>query len=189
MSAEETRKAPSGVRVIAWLYIVSGALSVLNVALGVLFNSALSEMPAMDPGISPQLARMAESRTGFGGPDVFELVFAALALWFGIALLQLKPWARLATELLTWATLASTVAFGIYYVYLWRNISGEVAQNIGAPADQVQMLQTVGSASGIVLTLVFCVPWIAAIRYLRGATARAALAPSPRPRRPAAARR
>lgn len=176
MSAQTTRKLPKGVRAIAWLYIVSGLLSAVMVALGVLFDSALSQLPAMDPGISPELTQMAASRSQFGAPDLFELAFAALALWFGIALLQRKPWARTATELLTWVTLASTVAFGIYYVYLWRDISVELAKNLHVADEQLHMLQTVGSVSGIVLTLVFCAPWAAAIHYLRGATARAALA-------------
>ncbi|HKB58551.1 MAG TPA: hypothetical protein VKC56_00755 [Gallionellaceae bacterium] len=184
MSAQATRKAPAGVKVVAWLYIVSGALSLMMVAAGVLFDSALSQLPAMDADISPELAQMAASRARFGAPDVYELVFAALALWCGIALLRLKPWARAATEWLTWATLASTVAFGVYYVHLWRAISAELAQNIGAAAN-LPMLQTVGTVTGIVLTLLFCAPWIAAIRYLRGSAARAALAP---PRGPAAAR-
>ncbi len=62
-------------------------------------------------------------------------------------------------------------------------MSTELARDTGLDADP-QMLQGVGMATVIVLTLVVAVPFVLMIRYLRGAEARALTAHGAMPRPP-----
>jgi hypothetical protein len=180
MSAQPQKEVPTGIKVIAWTWIITAALLGASAVLGLMMQSVMDQVTA-NSDVPPGVAALAAPGEYTAVATVLQLVLAALALWSGIALLRLRAWARLAVEILCWLALAWTIGFGIFFIYVWNTIAGEMAQEAGIPMDQ-NILQGAGLGAGIVLTLVFAVPFLLMIRYLRGARARAATAPStPRP--------
>lgn len=178
MTEQATGNTPTGIKVIAWTWIISALVVGADEVLGMMATSMLGQMDQLGMEVPPQLAGMVASATQFGAMDVAQIAAAVAGVVGGIALLRLKAWARVLIELLTWLTLVYTVARGILWSYAWKTMSGEIARDVGMDVDP-HMLQTVGVATGIVLTLTFAVPLVLMIRYLRGAQARAATAPAP----------
>lgn len=176
MGEQATRRVPTGIKVIAWSWIVSAALLGLSAVLGGMADSMLGGLPASGEGVPPALSAMAASGGDSLITEALQLAIAVAALWSGIALLRLKSWARRATELLSWLGLVWTIGFGVFFVSIWNSIAGEIAQESGLPLEQ-GMLQNAGVVTGVVLTIALAVPMILMIRYLRGAKARAACLP------------
>ncbi len=179
MSEQIRKQVPTGIRVTAWMWIISAALVGAGEVLGALVESMVQQLAGPGAGVPPELAGLVASAAKFGVEDVLQIAAAVVGLWAGFALLRLEAWARTAIEVLTWLTLAYTLERGIFWTVAWKTVSGEVAQDAGIPVDQ-NVLQSAGTATGIVLTIVFAVPLVLMIRYLRGAEARAATAPGPR---------
>lgn len=179
MPAAPHRTAPAPLKVIAWTWIISAFLVGGDEVLGALASRALGHLDTQGLSLPPQFMDMAASATKFGALDAAQIALGVVGLWAGIALLRLHAWARTAIEVLTWLTLAYTVERGVAWTWTFRTMSGELARDAGLEVDP-QMLQSVGMATVIVLTLVIAVPFVLMIRYLRGPQARAVTAPPER---------
>lgn len=168
-------KRPSGLTVIAWLWIVSGALMGLGALLGTFAYSIVLDAE-LDPALTANApAGLQLASPALGGFDLLlgaQVVVAVLSLWAGVALLRLRSWARTAIEALSWLGLLYCVGFGIFWIYLWGSITGQM------PPDQMPVdpgtMRTIGAIIGVVLAAVFAIPLYLMIRYLRGPEARAA---------------
>ncbi len=110
----------------------------------------------------------------FGVLLLLQGIVAVVAIWAGVSLLRLKQWARTTIEVLSWVAFLYTVGFGIFWVYMWVPMTGQVPTH-GAPVN-AESFQLMGAVMGVIVTAVFAVPLWIMIRYLRGAEVRAAIA-------------
>ena len=102
-----------------------------------------------------------------------QCLVAVVAIWAGIDLLRLKAWARSAIEALCWVGVLWTIGFGIYWVYMWISMTGQMPR--GAMPDSGDTFQMMGAVMGVIGTLVFAIPLGIMIRYLRGGEVRSAI--------------
>jgi hypothetical protein len=168
---------PAGVTFTAWLWIVTGGLMVFSAVLGGLAYSMMRQrggLPAPLLDIPSEFALTNSVSQGFGVLLALQCVVALVAVWAGIALLQLQAWARTTIEVLCWVSLVSCVGFGIYGIYLWVSITGHIAT--GGLPFAADILQIIGAVVGAIVTVAFAVPFWIMIRYLRGAEVRTAIA-------------
>lgn len=176
MNTQGLIKRPTGITITAWLWIATGGLMIFSgVMAGFAYAVAgLMGQPPTEPADIPsELMLMNIIFRYFGVFVVVQLIVAALALWSGIGLLKLKAWARTAIEALSWLALVYCLAFGVFWVYTWVSVAGQVPPSAGAPVD-LDAFQFMGAIMGLVVTAMFTVPLWFMIRYLRGAEARAA---------------
>lgn len=169
-------KRPTGITITAWLWIVMGILMVPTGLMGGFAYSTMQHMgppPTVPPDMPPGFALMTGMFRYFGFLLIAQTVVAILAIWGGIALLKLKAWARTTIEVLSWLTLLYCLGFGIFWIYLWISMTGQMPKG-GAPVD-TNMFQIMGAVMGLVITAVFAVPLWIMIRYLRGAEVRTAI--------------
>jgi len=167
---------PTGIKITAWLWIVAGAFMIFSAVMG---GFAYSMMRQMDkPGIPG-----GEAPAGFGLMNLMfqnvgavlavQCVIAVVAIWAGIDLLRLKAWARSAIEALCWLGVLWTVGFGIYWVYMWISMTGQMPSG-PAPAGG-DTFQVMGVVMGVIGMLMFAIPLGIMIRYLRGREVRGAI--------------
>lgn len=102
-----------------------------------------------------------------------QLALAAVAIVAGIQFLQLRPWARAALEILSWASLIYVVGFGLFWISTWSTMTKQFAQQ-DVPID-MEMFRTVGIAIAALITLAFAIPLGIMIKYLRGKVVRQAM--------------
>jgi len=104
---------------------------------------------------------------------IVQFLVALLAIVSGIYLLRLHPWARTAIEILSWLAFIYSVGFGIYWVYMWISMTGNMPQS--AASENAKTFQIMGTVMGIVVISIFSVPLGMMIRYLRGPVVRTAV--------------
>ncbi|NDY43089.1 hypothetical protein G3N55_09575 [Dissulfurirhabdus thermomarina] len=177
---EGSTARPTSVTVIAWFWIANGVLLVLGALMGLAVRSVVPEMPMGAPvGLPPDVAGvMGEMETLFRHVRAISVVqglLGVLAVVAGAAFLRLRPWSRGVLEGLSWLSLLSTLAFGVFWMRGWSVMTGAAAPGPGMPVD-MDTFRWVGLVAGGVITLLFAVPFAVVIRYLRGATIRAAVA-------------
>lgn len=173
-------KRPTGVTVTAWLWIVSGALMAVSGLMGAFAYSALQRVetyPGFPANASSGLGVATTMLEYFDLLLVAQTMVAILALWAGIALLQLKAWARTTIEALSWLGLLYCLGFGVAWIYLWVSMTSRMPRG-QIPVDPAT-LEMIGAVAGVVITALFAIPLYLMIRYLRGTEVRAAVAKAP----------
>src|SRR5882724_2973642 len=113
---------PTGVTIVAWLWIVAGGLMVFSAIAGGLLYSTMRDRGSHittphDVPIQFKLAQIVFDH--LGSMLIVQFLVALLAIVSGIYLLRLHPWARTAIEILSWLAFIYSVGFGIYWVYMW----------------------------------------------------------------------
>jgi hypothetical protein len=165
---------PPMVAVLGWLSIVSSAATILLTP--VIFygariwrvsmaNESLDELP---PAFRPLMAWLVDS---FEPLIIFQLAYAAVALWAGVEFLRLRPWSRTFHEVTGWVGLASGVAATAYGIWLF--LYGDVLPpNPGGTGPSEQFFRWFGagsiflsSASGLVLPAIYV--WLLRSRFVR----------------------
>mgnify|MGYP001025974847 FL=1 len=155
---------PAPVAVTGWFCAVAGVVMVLSaavLALGALSRRALEEQ-GIDPFASLEGTMDPLSRTLLRNLETLsamQLLLGSATLAVGIGFLRLRPWARLALEILAWVTLAGSLAAGAWDVLAWLRPDG--SGSVFFPGGAA------GRAAGMVLTLAQCVVCVLIIRYLR----------------------
>lgn len=167
MSADPSAR-PTGITITGWLWVVIGAFMLFSALMGGLGYSMMRQPGIHGADLPREFALMDFVFQNFGVLVAVQSVIAVIALWAGIDLLRLKAWARSAVEVLSWLGLVWTVGFGIYWVYMWVSMTGQASAGPDAS-------QWMGAAMGAVVTLVFAIPLVIMIRYLRGNEARQAM--------------
>lgn len=169
-------KRPTGITITAWLWIVMGGLMIFSAVMGGFAYTLMGTMGPTSSSSTEKLAGFAVMNSifqYFGVLLLLQGIVALVAIWAGVSLLRLKQWARTTIEVLSWIAFFYTVGFGIFWVYMWVSMTGQVPAR-GAPVN-VDSFQLMGAVMGVVVTAVFAVPLWIMIRYLRGAEARAAI--------------
>ncbi len=167
---------PTGVTITAWLWIVVGAFMIFSAVMGGLAYSVMRQLdkPGVTGGnVPPGFELMNFMFQNFGAVLAVQCVVAVVAIWAGIDLLRLKAWARSAIEALCWLGVLWTVGFGIYWLYMWISMTGQMPS--GAVPGGGDTFQVMGLVMGVVGMLMFAIPLGIMIRYLRGREVRGAI--------------
>lgn len=168
-------KRPTGITITAWLWIVMGGLMMFSAVMGGVAYSMMGEMGAPpSTEMPPEFALMNSVFQNFGALLLIQGCVAIVAFWAGISLLRLRQWARTTIEILSWIGFLYTVGFGIFWIYMWVAMTGQVPTQGGS--DGADSFQLMGAVMGGIVTAVFAVPLWIMIRYLRGAEMRDAIA-------------
>ena len=169
-------KRPTGITITAWLWIVMGGLMIFSAVMGGVTYAMMGNM-SLPPSSSTEMpagfaVMMNFIFQYFGVLLLLQGIVAVVAIWAGVSLLRLKQWARTAIEVLSWIAFLYTVGFGIFWVYMWISMTGQVMA--GSAPGNVDSFQVIGAVMGVIVSAVFAVPLWIMIRYLRGVEARTA---------------
>lgn len=170
---QAARTVPSGLKLTAWLWIASGILMAFSGAMAALVYVLMGQLPPPNDGMPGGVRALITLFRHFDALIVLQLAVAFLAIWSGMALLQLKGWARTVLESLSWLGLAYLLGFCIFWIETWLALAGGQA----AAADGARAYHLMGIGMAVVVTLAFALPLAIMVRYLRSAEARAATAP------------
>jgi hypothetical protein len=141
-------QTPPALAILGWGAIVLGALSLLGA------------------GLVLAMFLAAETRSFLPIAAGVQLVLATLAIWAGAALLRLRRWARTCLEVVAWTSIVVLIAFGAMWIAQARTFAPS-----GPP-----LFRIVFGAMGAFVMLVILAPLVLAIRMLRSAKVREALA-------------
>jgi hypothetical protein len=179
MESMDKATRPNSVAVIAWTWIIGGALMLVFGLIG------LAGVPRMSEVMS-QGAAQGHVTAAFGirmalsnyivGLTLGQAALSVVSVIAGVYLLKLRAWARGVIELLCWFTLISVIALGFVWFPLWMTLSDSLL-----PADgsvDVHKVKMVGVAAGGVVMVIAVLPLVAMIRSLRGPDVRRAVGSS-----------
>ena len=153
---------PTGFSVIGWAWIVLGGLMVFPATMILIMYGALSpdELPADFRGEGPEVPVVFRYVAAIA---VVQMTLGVAAIVGGIHFLRFKAWARLVLEILCWLTLLYVVVFFIFFV---RTLGGLTAPS----PDSFVPTMMIGMA--VFQALLFSIPLVLMIRYLRSGFAR-----------------
>jgi hypothetical protein len=132
------------------------------------------EMPPTPEGAPFQFGVMEVIFQYFGLIAMMQVALAIFIIIASIQFLRLRRWARTALEVIAWLGLVYIVGFGIFWVVSWIGITSNipVTEGVSGPSP---MFNIVGAVMGSVVALVWAVPLVVIIVFLRGKTIRGAL--------------
>ncbi len=166
---------PTSATIIGWLFI---GLSVVMVLSGTMAAVVWSHSPAdqFSPNTDAFHGEPWAFRMMFKMFDhfqyliVIQFMLAAAGIAGGFGLLQLRPWGRALTELLTWLGLLYTLGFSL----LWLTAVASFQTSAGMPPDG-RFFAALMFAMGVVVLLTFLVPFVVVLVALRGKKIRSAI--------------
>jgi len=174
----ETRQIPKTIPVIAWTWIIGGALMLV---LGII---TLAGVPRMSELMS-QAGRQHHMTAALGMRmavsnyilwlTLFQSALSIAAIFAGVYFLKLRAWARGVLELLTWFTLISLIAMGFIWFPLWMAASDDLLPKDGTV--DIHRVKMIGAAAGGIVMIIAAIPLVAMIRSLRGKAVRQAMQP------------
>ncbi len=166
---------PRGVRLIAWAWILTGAVNGVS-ALVALFTAGLFQ------GLSAQVPPA--SRTAATLPlflvhhaawfAALQIALAVLAVLAGIDFLRLRAWARSVLETLSWLSLVYLVSGAVYWWRFWDAFTA--SDSFAGMAVDLAPYRTPGLILVVVLVVALAVPVGLMIRTLRARAVREAVA-------------
>jgi hypothetical protein len=167
------KKRPTSITVIGWIFLVGSILMIFSSGLGFIAFSFMKQMAEEMPPIPEELPNQFQILRiifqNFGILALSQVALAIFVLMASIHFLHLRKWARTALEIITWSALFYVVGFGIFWVASWITItsSSPVSE---APSGPPPMFNIIGAVMGCVVTVVWAVPLIIIIFFLRGKT-------------------
>lgn len=167
------KKRPTAITVIGWIFLVSSILMILSGGLGFIAFSFMKQMAEEMPPLSEELPHqfriMGIIFQNFGIIALLQVALAIFVLMTSIHFLQLCKWARNALEIITWLGLFYIVGFGIFWLVSWIDITSSFPDS-QVPSGPSPMFNIIGAIMGCVVTVVWVVPLIIIIIFLRGKT-------------------
>ena len=167
---------PTGVSVISWVWIVLGGFMGFSAIMALLASSFMPQVPSsaeFDSQMPASFGLMMSVFRYFDLIALLQLAVAVLAVVAGTQLLKLRSWARTTLEALSWLSLLYVISFGVFWSLMWLTMTGQLPPG-DAPFDP-RLFQVFGLVMGAFITLVFAVPLVIMIRYLRGTVVRDAV--------------
>jgi hypothetical protein len=172
------KKRPTSVTVITWIFIAGAILMILSGGMGFAAFSFMKQttggIPPVPEDIPGQLGVM---QFVFQHFELIAMVQVALAIFIIIASIQflrLRRWGRTALEVIAWLGLVYVVGFGIFWVASWIGITSSIPLTEGTSGPP-PMFGIFGAIMGSVVALIWAVPLVVIIIFLRGKTIRGAL--------------
>ena len=169
-------KRPGSVTTVAWIWIITGFVLALSSVIGLLslqamgtmgFEEIISQLPA---DMAPEFQVILGLINYILLLTILQGLFGIAALIGGIYFLQLRNWARMILEILTWLGLIGNVGFGVLWWFLWSRIS-----SVSNELFSFQDYATAGQVVGIVVMAIVTIPLVKMIIFLRGKTVRNAI--------------
>ena len=154
---------PTSVTVIAWVYIIFGALMTLSGVFNLLMSFVMPIPPPTAAQVSqmpPPFALMTRLFDFFPLIAALQVVVGTVMIAAGAAFLRLRSWARAVIEVIAWLGLAYTVTFGVFWIWSLSSMMADVPM----------------VAFGTVMIIAFSIPGIVIIRVARGPVVRQAIA-------------
>jgi hypothetical protein len=174
----EDRARPTAVSVIGWIWVGLAALMAFSGAMAFVAHRFVvgpmrRAMPLAEgtppPEFNPVFGFLFQY---FDSLALVQVAFAGVILYSAVMFLRLRPWARVSVEAITWLALVYVVGFGVFWVLTWlRTVPVETPPSVQVPSGAFQVL---GGGMGTVITLVFSVPLVVLLTFLRGTPVRAA---------------
>ncbi|MCJ7663233.1 MAG: hypothetical protein MUO24_03220 [Desulfobacterales bacterium] len=165
------KRRPTAVTVIGWIFIAGAILMILSGGLGFMafsfMNQMAEEMPPIAEELPNQFRIMRIFFQNFGIIALLQVAFAIFVLMASIHFLKLRKWARNAVEIVAWLGLFYVIGFGIFWVVSWIDITSSFPVT-EAPAGPPPLFNIIGAVMGCVVTVVWAVPLIIIIIFLRG---------------------
>jgi uncharacterized protein YneF (UPF0154 family) len=169
--ADIQKKRPTSITVIGWIFIVTAILMIFSGGIAfIAFNymkQIAEEMPPIAEELPNQFRIMRIFFQNFGILALLQIAFAIFVLMASIHFLHLRKWARSALEIVAWLGLVYVVGFGIFWVVSWIGITSGIPVSVGHSGPP-PMFTVVGAVMGCVVTVVWAVPLIIIIIFLRG---------------------
>lgn len=153
----EKREASTVVKVISCLFIAVASFNILVDGFGCL---ALSTATKMTSGLT-QTAVAAAETSYLGLWIAAQIIISAFVIVAAIQFIRLRAWARIVLEVVSWLSLAYVIGTGMMGVATLGNVTGKASPSIFGTAV---LMMSVGTM------VVFAVPLIVVIWYLRGET-------------------
>ena len=172
------KKRPTSITVIAWIFIAGAILMILSGGLGFAAFSFMQqvgeEMPPIPEEAPFQFGVMKVIFQHFGLIAMGQVAVAIVIIIASIQFLRLRRWARTALEVITWLGLVYIVGFGIFWVASWLDMTSSIPMTEGTPGPP-PMFDIFGAIMGSVIALVWAVPLVVIIIFLRGKTIKEAV--------------
>lgn len=173
MSGPEETPRPRAVTVIGWLWLVLGFLFLARALVNMVvwkmlqpdflaFVDAFGDVP------TPQRRLLRPLFDHLTALQAGEAVLSAAVIVIAIALLRLRPWARVGMQAVCWMVLVWVAAFGAFWVWLWQSVAAAV------PASHASSFATIGLTVGLAVCLAGAAGLVAMIASLRGPRVRSA---------------
>jgi hypothetical protein len=178
---EKEFKRPTSITVISWVWIGIGILMVFGGFMGFISYAVMQVMsegqpfpPDLPPEFQAEFKPMMLLFRNFHILAGAQFIIAIIAILSGIYFLKLRSWARTTLEGLTWLSLLYIIAFGIYWVYIWISITGNIPQD--EMGRGMEYFKYFGAVMGAVINLMFAAPLVIMIVTLRGKTIKSVVA-------------
>lgn len=161
---------PKAVTVIGAAWLIFGGFRFLGGLFGLIMwklggMQDLFQRPTAFSGLLPMRILRSVFRQ-FGVEVTVQMLVGLVVVFCAIGLLQLRPWARRAIEVLCWLGLTFVVCFSIFWVFLWTGVIGEAASH---PPEYRSLAVSIT----LLLTGGLALAFVAMIRVLRRADVRA----------------
>lgn len=182
MLPEEERKRPRSVTLIGRVWLVLAVLYMLRSLVNLIFWKLL-QMGA--PGLLRSVAE--QSPYAWFLRPLFrhlaalmsvQVIASALVGFSAYQLLRLRPWARVAMQVVCWFALAFLGSFTAFWAWFWPKAAA--AQAATDPSFSEHSYGEIGLLAGVVICLAVCAGLAVMIALLRGSKVREAFrSPSP----------
>jgi hypothetical protein len=174
----EARKKPTGIVVIAWTWIITGAYMIVSSMMSLASSSFVSQIPLMfgvPEEAGPGFGLVMNIIHHFAFLAAVQIVMAVVITISGVGLLYLRPWGRGAVEFLCWLSLLGMAGSFIAGMFMWSAMTRQL------PLDETSLNINMGSLRigafmiGTILALACAIPLGVMIKYLRGEVVRNAI--------------
>jgi hypothetical protein len=172
------KKRPTAITVIGWIFIAVAVLMIFSGGMGFVAFTFMQHMkgerPPIPEGAPFQFGVMDVVFQHFGIIALAQVALAAFIIIASIQFLRLRRWARTALEVIAWLGLVYIVGFGIFWVTSWISITSGIPVTEGAPGPP-PLFGLFGAVMGSMVALVWAVPLVVIIAFLRGKMIREAV--------------
>jgi hypothetical protein len=120
-------RRPLGIKIIAWSWVGLGALAALLSIAGMLAEVTVR---APDSGESPNVRLMRLLLENAFALFILSFVAALASIAAGVALHQLKGWARKVVEWQTWLGVICAFGFSFYWLCAWIAFVGQTHDRV-----------------------------------------------------------
>lgn len=167
------RDLPVAVKVIGCLFIAVAGFKIIGAGMGFLAFSSLAKMANGIPQMSSGSGAASNPFQYFGLWIGVQILIGVFVIVAAIQFLRLRAWARTTLEVVSWIGLAYSIGTSIMAIFSFSNLIGSAADaGFGnAPSALGSMAVTMTA----VYMVLFSVPLIVIIWFLRGETIRDAV--------------
>jgi hypothetical protein len=183
MQVSEEAKRPRSVTLIGWVWLIFAIVAALKSAVSLIVWKVIQPaVPALIGDAAAQSPRLSFLRPLFA--YMTELTIIRIVVWIGIAaaavaLLRLRPWARVAIQ----AVCATALVYVAGFTVLWGLSFGILQKDPPAGPSVPGSYRTIGLALGLGICLAAAAGLVTIIALLRKPETRAAFRPTTDPDR------